>query len=123
MRPYRHPLTPVASPGTSATVVLYQTSDGVTDPASKNQASPYSRLSVAINVSQTVTIKHLWGPTEMTTDANLVEVSSTSVTTGLKTYDFRLYPGRNKFTCIAGETPPTATSIAVELNCWPGVIT
>jgi hypothetical protein len=127
---YRHPQTPIASPGSSLEVVVYQDSAGVSPdvslaPARPNQGSPYTGVTVAFKLDQEVTFLQKWGPTPTTADSNMVTINGASAageTAAANVFFTRLVwlqPGRNRLSIQAGGTGPTAANIAVELYSGP----
>ena len=118
----RHPIAPVATPGASESVTLYQDSDGTTVIGNTSLRAAYTGIRVAFYLDQATTLTVKWGPTLTTTDEDLVTVQ-TAPCSASTWYGFviSLQPGRNKIELTAGETPPTASFIAVERSDWPNL--
>ena len=124
MQNARHVRLPVATPGTSATVLLYQDSDGTTATPAQAVGISYCWYRFAMYLDQDVTFTHKWGPTLTTADADLKTIQTeTLVKNNLNERYVHLLPGRNKITLTAGETAPTATVVAGELISFPGAVT
>ena len=118
----RHPIAPVATPGASESVTLYQDGDGTAVVGNTSLRAAYTGVRVAFYLDQAVTLTLKWGPTLTTTDANLVTADTVSCTASTW-YGFviALQPGRNKIVLTAGGTAPTASFIAVEYSDWPNL--
>lgn len=126
MQNFRHQQPPIASPGNSAEVVLYQDSTGTLP--TKTFDTSYTEFDVAMKLDRDVTLIHKWGPTVDTIDSNLVIINGASSTgetvTGGAFFNktMQLFPGRNRISVVAGGTAPTAAMIATALYSGPRVV-
>ena len=111
----------VATPGAGATVTLFD--DGIAGLAVPQSAPSFVWLTVAMDLDKDVTIKHLWAPRREAGDADLTVQNndgSGDLVGARYVHNFRLRPGRNKFTVTAGTPAPTANYIALEGNTFDG---
>ena len=129
MSAFRHPRPAVSSPGSGATVVLYEDSKGgsVDDNLVPRPNLPpsYTGVTVAFRWDQAVTVLQKWGPSPTTADSSLVTINGATATgeiAAANTFFSRLIwfqPGRNVIAVQAGGTAPTASTAAVELYSGP----
>jgi hypothetical protein len=129
MERHRHPRAPVWTTTANLSVTLYQDSDGTTNPPDPNLAPSYVWCTVGFKLSQDVVLKHYWGPTLTTADADMVIINGATGTgetmaasAAYNQRSLRLQPGRNKIVLTMGGTAPTLAQVAVELNSYPGII-
>lgn len=128
----RHPITypgtggAFPTPGTGATVVLFD--DSCAKRGRPAPAPGQSHVRVAFLLDQDVTFVVKWAPNADAGDSALSIINGGTMTgeSAAKGVFFRrtvpLNPGRNQISVVAGATPPTANFIAVETNSFGGVL-